>query len=141
MVVADEEAGPLVVRVGAALLVGGLVHHDVLGLALDDDEDAVVRLFVGDRAPDDDVGAGMAGAALTGHLLLLGHLVERIAVFVDQGADVILAHALLGCLDQVNAAQGAVDATFGVVFDLEEGGDGLGGNGGGGALGHGGQSK
>lgn len=92
----DEEAGALVVGVVGALFVGVGVDGDVVGLAFDDNEGGLAFALVLHGAPDDEVGAGVTVAAFAGEGDFLGNLVEGVAVFVDEGAEVGLADVFLG---------------------------------------------
>ena len=90
----DEDFAARGHGVGRGLVVVALLNLDAVGLALDHEHgEALGRAVIG-GLPDDDVGARTAMAML-GALLLI-HLVERIAIVLDQGADELLANDFLG---------------------------------------------
>ena len=114
VVVRDEKTGTDVLRVVRALRVGGLVNGDVIGFTFDYGERDILGGFVGGGAPYHDVGTGIAGTAPSDGNFF-AHLFGGVAVFVDEVADVFLAHGFFGGFDKPCFAKGAVDFAFGFV--------------------------
>jgi hypothetical protein len=81
-----------------------------------------VRGLGGGGSPDEEVSLGGGGAAFAGNGFFLGHLVEGVAVLVDESSDVVLPDALLGQIDQPHAAERAEDFVLGIAADSESGG-------------------
>ena len=73
VVVSDEEAGAGQPGVIISLAVIRRPDRHVVRLALDDDQRVLAVCLVLRRAPDDEVGPGVTGAA-AGHVHLLGDL-------------------------------------------------------------------
>lgn len=71
--------------VGRGLVVVTLLNLDAIGLALDDENGKALGGAIIGGLPDNDVRAWAAVAVL--RALLLIHLIQRVAVVLDQGAD------------------------------------------------------